>query len=248
MEKIKEFLQVGNGYGYGYGYGDGYGNGNGNGSGYGDGYGNGYGDGYGNGNGSGSGDGYGSGYGIGNGSGDGSGYGYGSGSDYGYGSGSGSGYGYGYGISAVNGMAVHRIDDMPTIINSVRGNIAKCHILNNDLTLSPCWVVKSGNLFAHGETLEEAQRTLQDKLFEDMPEEQRISQFWEAFNKTDKYPTKLFFDWHHKLTGSCLIGRNHFSEQHGIDVENGEMTVGEFISLTQNAYGGDVIKLLMPKG
>jgi hypothetical protein len=120
--------------------------------------------------------------------------------------------------------------------------------MNDDLTLSPCWIVKSGNLFAHGKTLEEAQRALQDKLFEDMPEEQRISQFWEAFNKTDKYPTKLFFDWHHKLTGSCLMGRNHFAESHGIDIEKDSMTVSTFISLTQNAYGGDVIKLLMPKG
>ena len=239
MEKLKEFLKVGSGYsdGSGSGSGDGSGHGSGYGSGHGSGYGSGYSSGYGSGSGSGSGDGDGYSDGSGSGSGDGSG----SGSGYGYGDGSGDG------ISSINGTTVHQIDGVPTIVNSVRGNIAKCQILNGDLTLSPCWVVKSGSAFAHGETLEEAQQALQDKLFKDMPTEERISQFWAVFNRTDMFPAKLFFDWHNKLTGSCLMGRKHFAELHGVDVENGEMTVSEFASLTQNAYGGDVIKMLLLK-
>lgn len=46
-------------------------------------------------------------------------------------------------------------------------------ILNGDLTLTPCYIVKQDNIFAHGETLREAMEALRDKLFEDMPEDER---------------------------------------------------------------------------
>lgn len=58
-----------------------------------------------------------------------------------------------------------------------------------------------------------------------------------------KYPNKQFFDWHHILTGSCLFGRQQFCENRGINLE-GEMTVEEFINLTQEDYRGEVIKEL----
>ena len=72
----------------------------------------------------------------------GSGYGDGSGSGSGYGSGSGSGSGdgSGSGIAEYNGVAVYRIDGVPTLIASVRGNIARGQILNSDLTTTPCYV------------------------------------------------------------------------------------------------------------
>ena len=228
MEAIKQFLSVssgygnGSGYGYGYGSGDGSGDGNGSGSGYGSGYG--YGDG--------------SGYGSGDGNGSGSGYGNGSGSGYGDGSGDGT-----Y-IKSINGNTVYRVDNVPTLIDHVHGNIARGRILLSDLTLSPCYVVKSGNLFAHGETLREAMQALNEKLFEDMPVEERIKAFIKAFPSDGKYPVKAFFDWHNRLTGSCEMGRKAFARDHGIDIENGEMTVDEFIRLTRNAYGGEVIREL----
>ncbi|MCR5588036.1 MAG: hypothetical protein K6F72_00285, partial [Bacteroidales bacterium] len=49
---------------------------------------------------------------------------------------------------------------------------------------------------------------------------------------------------HHTLTGSCLMGRKQFARDHGIDVEHGSMTVGEFIELTSNDYGKDAIRQL----
>jgi hypothetical protein len=58
------------------------------------------------------------------------------------------------------------------------------------------------------------------------------------------YPTKDFFVWHHRLTGSCEMGRREFARQHNIDIENGKMTVKEFVRLTRNAYGGDTIQML----
>ena len=223
-EAIKRFVTVdefpsGSGYGSGYGYGDG--------SGYGSGYG----------------DGSGSGYGYGDGSGYGSGYGDGSG----YGSGSGYGYGYGYGknIEYINGQKVYQIDDVPTLIDSAHGNYAKGHILIDDLTTEPCFIAKQGNFFAHGETLKQALADAMEKFTTSQPIEQRIAQFNSKYpDRNVKIPASELFSWHHILTGSCLMGRQQWCQQHGIDYVNDFFTVNEFISLTRNAYGGDIIKQL----
>lgn len=173
------------------------------------------------------------------GSGDDSGYGDGSGSGYG----DGSGYGYGDGLISINGKKVYRVDCIATTISHIHGNTAKGTIVNNDLTETPCYIVKEGGCFAHGETLAEANASLQDKLFDEMPTEERIAEFWKCHKKGVKYPTNDFFEWHHKLTGSCLMGRQRFAKDHGVDLE-GEMTVEEFIALTKNAFGGEIIKRL----
>ena len=222
---IKEFLEIGSGYGYGYG------------SGYGSGSGDGSGDGYGSGDGSGSG--YGSGYGYG--SGDGSGYGYGDGSGYGYGSGSGDGSG----VTYYGKNKVFLIDGVQTIIETVHGNIAKGYILQSNFTLVPCYVVKENNLFAHGDTLHDAMSALQEKLYDNSSEEERIEVFVRHFpDFSKKYPARELFTWHHVLTGSCRFGRKNFCREHGIDVENGMFTIYEFIDMTENEYGGETIKKL----
>lgn len=230
-DRIKTFLLVSDGYGECDGYGDGDGSGSGSDSGYGEGYGYGYGecDGEGSGYGSGSG----SGYGYGSGSGDGSGYGYGDGS--------------GYGIKSFNGEPVFRIDGVNTLIRSVRGNTAHGVIVNADLTLTPCYIVKQENVFAHGETLRGAMEALRDKLFEDMPEEERIAMFLSETDRGKTYPTQYFYDWHHRLTGSCDMGRKQFARDHGVDLEHGMMTLTEFLELTKYAYGGDVIRKVISK-
>ena len=252
MEGIKEFLTVsfgsgssdGSDSGYGYGFAPGSGSSHGSGYGFDPGYG--FAPGYGSSHGSG----YGFAPGYGSDSGYGSGYGFGPGS--GYGSGDGSGYGSGDGydstnIKTINGMNVYIIDSIPTIIQHIRGNVAKGFILNSDLTLDSCYVVKRDNLFAHGETLREAEKALEDKLIEDMDVEERIEAFLEEFKAPQKYPAQKFFDWHHKLTGSCLMGRENFVKNHGIDMENGMYTVSEFIELTKNDFGSSVIKELETK-
>ena len=175
----------------------------------------------------------------------GSGSGYGDGYGSGYGDGSGYGYGYGSGIIAkLNGQKVYRIDGTPTIITSVHDNVAKGFILQSDLSLTPCYVVKGNSLFAHGYTLREAMTALTDKMFEDMPEEDRIAEFIKAHPDKDKaYPNQDLFDWHHRLTGSCLPGREAFIKSKGLTLD-GETTVTDFIKLTENAYNGTVIKNL----
>ena len=162
---------------------------------------------------------------------------------YGSGYGSGYGYGYGYGIKSVNRHPIFHVDGIQTIFHRIRGNIAKCSILREDLSFDPCFVVKSGNLFAHGRTLREAQEALQEKLFEDMPEDERIRLFVESHEGGKEYPNQDFFEWHNKLTGSCLMGREQFAREHEVDL-NGSMTVQAFIKLTENAYGGSTIRKL----
>jgi hypothetical protein len=250
MEKlIKEFLNTNDGYGYGSGNGNGYGNGNGNGYGSGDGYG----DGYGNGNGYGSGDGYGNGYGYGSGDGYGNGYGSGSGSGSGSGNGNGSGNGDGNGygdgsgdgLKSLNNINIHSIDTIQTQITQIKNNIAKGFIVNQDLTTIPCYIIKDNNYFAHGKTLKEAVKALQDKVLINSPIEKRIANFksnFEDFNV--KIKATNLFEWHYLLTGSCEIGRKSFCVNNNINMKS-SYTILEFIELTKNEYKGDIIKLLL---
>ena len=217
MEEIKilEFISSGSGRG------DSSKDGSGDGFGYGSGYGSGYGQVYGCGDGSGDGSGAGNSFGSGNGFGD----------------------CYSSGLKNINGKKIYMVDGIAITISHIHGNTAKGTIVNNDLTETPCYIVKEGKYFAHGKTLAEANAALQDKLFNKMPVEKRIAAFWACHKKGVKYPTKDFFEWHHKLTRSCLMGRQQFAKDHDVDLD-GEMTVEEFIALTKNAFGGDIIKRL----
>lgn len=176
-------------------------------------------------------------------SGDGSGYGSGYGDGNGYGYGDGSGYGYGSGIKSVCGMAVHMIDGVPTIITQLRGSVAKGFVLRGDMGLGPTYVVKGTGCFAHGRTLHEAREALLAKMFEDMPEEDRLDAFCAEFKLGEARPVAEFYDWHHRLTGSCTQGRDAFARDHGLSM-TGAMTPEEFIRLTCNAYGGAIIRKL----
>ena len=197
-------------------------------------------------------------YGSGYGSGDGSGYGYGSGSGYGYGSGYGSGDGFGdgfgdgegfgfgdgEGVKEVNGDTVYIVDGVNTIIKSVRDNIAQGFVLQNDLTLKPCYIVKEQCVFAHGDTLHDAFTALQEKLYDDSTEEERIEAFRKKFPEYDTpYPNRDLFAYHHVLTGSCRMGRESFCKDKGIDL-NDTTTVREFVNMTKDSYGSYIISKL----
>ena len=180
-------------------------------------------------------------YGYGYGSGSGSGSGDGDGNGYGYGYGSGSGSGSGDGVKDINGNHVYIVDGIQTIIKSVRSNIAQGFVLQSDLTLKPCYIVKELNKFAHGNTLHDAFSALQEKLYDDSTEEERIEAFRKKFPEYDThYPNCDLFTYHHVLTGSCQMGRESFCKDKGIDLD-GSTTVREFVELTKGSYGGDVI-------
>lgn len=171
----------------------------------------------------------------------------GSGSGYGYGYGYGDGYGSGSGIKQFNNNIVHSIDGINTIIKHIKGHAAKGYILNSDFTLTDCYIVKGNNHFAHGKTLREAQQALEEKIFEDMDAEEKIQLFVKKYEFDKEYPAREFYEWHHKLTGSCELGRKTFAREHGIDIDNDVMTVKAFIELTENSYGGSIIRKLKDK-
>ena len=212
----------------------------------------------GNGDGCGSGSGYGSDYNSGyddyDGNGCGSGCGCGSNNNKGYGGGEGCGvcnrYGKGYGdgdstgLKEINGKKVYMVDGTQTIFTSVRGNIAQGFIVQSDLRLIPCFIVKENNKFAHGNTLRDAFTSLQEKLYDDSTEEERIEAFKKKFpDYEEKYDNKDLFTYHHVLTGSCRMGREEFVKDKGLSLD-GKTSVREFVKLTKNAYGGDIIKEL----
>ena len=223
-----------------------FGRGNGDGLINADGYGDGYGDGFGNNDGSGFCSGAGSGAGSGNGYGSGSGFGSGFGSgDYGYGSCSFDSVVYVYGdIKTFNGNIVDYIDDVPSIITQVHGDIACGYIIKGDLTLESCFIAKVGNSFAHGKPLKNAVADAKAKEAKRLPIEKRIEKFREVFGSLDSEHTgKEFYEWHHILTGSCRIGRDEFCKSHNIGFTK-MYSVKYFLDITEESYGGDIIKLI----
>ena len=140
-------------------------------------------------------------------------------------------------------MKVWLVDCVPTIITKIKESVAKGFILESDFSMHSCYIVKGNGYFAHGKTIREAQEALRAKIFEDLEPEEAIEKFMEKFKPNIKYKGSEFFEWHHYLTGSCLMGRESFVRSHNINLEH-EMSVEEFIDLCIDDYGGDVIKQL----
>ena len=195
---------------------------------------------------------------VGDGYGNGDGYGYGDGDGYGYGSGDGdadgggNGHGYGCGngrsdgsgIAEIEGYKVYAVDNTPTIITAIHGNVAQGFLLEKNTHLVPCYIAKDGDNFAHGKTLHDAYAALQEKLYDDSTEEERIEAFVEKFPEYDTpYSNEDLYHYHHVLTGSCEMGRQSFKESHGLTLK-GTMTVRQFVELTKDAYNGDIIREL----
>ena len=138
------------------------------------------------------------------------------------------------------------VDCIQTVITNVHFNLARGFILNDDLTLTPTYIAKCGDFFAHGETAVDAMRDARRKYEDNLPVDERLRLFRETFPDWDKkIPAKELFDWHHMLTGSCEQGRIAFCKEHGLDWMNGEYSVNEFVELTKDAYGGEIIKRLV---
>lgn len=228
--EVRRFLVSGYGYGAASGGGSNIGNGFGSGLGSGDGYG----------------QGSGAGCGPSDGSGDGDGFGSGEASGYGGDAGWPDGYGYGDGHGDIKEYCGHKVwmlDLMPTLIYSVHGAYAKGAILVTDLTLRPCYVARVGNSIAHGDTLREARRDAMVKDQKSRPVEERVSSFVAAHPDPDtEYDGWDLYDWHSILTGSCRLGKDEWCRGHGLDPDRDRLTVREFLRLTADAYGGEVIR------
>ena len=149
-------------------------------------------------------------------------------------------------ISRFNGEQVHYIDGMPTVIHHVHGDIASGYTINNDLTTTECYIAKGHGLFAHGKTAREAANELERKIIGGMDTEGKVAEFIKKFDKDGTYPTRDFYDWHGILTGSCTFGRDSFARDHHVDLD-GKMTTKEFLRLTKDAFGSDIIRSVIEK-
>ena len=78
-----------------------------------------------------------------------------------------------------------------------------------------------------------------------MPVEERVDAFMKRFEEDAgaAYPVSEFYYWHGHLTGSCAMGRDAFAKNNGIN-KQGSMCVREFLTLTQGAYGGEIIRMV----
>jgi len=173
-----------------------------------------------------------------------SGDGYGDGS--GDGSGNGSGNGYGIRLLSYKGNKVHYIDNIPCYFISVNKSLlfAKVMVIDtSDLSVTKQFVFKFNDCFAHGITLKDAKRDAEAKYYSQLDVSERIASFNSTFKRGIKYKSRLFYEWHSTLTGSCQSGKDLFIKQNNIDLDS-EMTVDEFISKTRNAYGGEIIEKL----
>lgn len=148
-------------------------------------------------------------------------------------------------IRQINGHKIYRIDTIPVIIHKIRNNIAKCEIVNKDLTFTPCFIIKRNNLFAHGKTMKDARTNLNNKIICQQDIEKKIDTFTQRFKKNAKYTGKEFYTWHHLLTGSCQMGRDNFVKNNAINL-NKKYSVEEFIKICENDYGGEIIRRLKP--
>ena len=141
----------------------------------------------------------------------------------------------------INNYDVFIIDSIPTIITQIHESCAKGYILQSDFTFESCYVIKQNNMFAHGKTLKDARDALLEKMYDGESISERIKRFVDSHDFEKSYKNTDFFIWHHVLTGSCKLGRETFVKDHGIDL-NGEMTTKDFLNLTLNNYGGDIIQ------
>ena len=183
---------------------------------------------------------------VGKGNGDGNGNGYGNGNGHGHGKGYGKGYGDGNGdgIAEIEGHKVYDVDNTHTIITAVHDNVAQGYLLEKNTSLVPCYIVKEASEFAHGKTLHEAYTALQEKLYDDSTEEERIAAFIKKFPDYDTpYDNADLFAYHHVLTGSCRMGRENFVKNHGLSLD-GKTTIRQFVALTKDSYGGEAIEQL----
>ena len=233
--EIKKFL-YGSGDGYGYGSVSGYGYGYGSGSGYGSGCGDGYGSVSGDGSGSGSGSGYGSGCGDG--------YGYGSVSGYGYGYGSGDGSGDKIRIEGYKGNKVYYVDEIPCIFKCVHDNWAEVEVIdNNGFTTQKAFIGKFENTFAHGSSIRDALTDAMTKYYSSLDFDTVREKLLAQFEVKKRLSVKELYSWHGALTGSCRFGRDEFQKSHNLR-DDDTLSLSEFISLTENAFGGDKVRLL----
>lgn len=85
---------------------------------------------------------------------------------------------------------------------------------------------------------------IQDIMMQKATKRSRLEAFANSHNMTDRYPIKELSRWHMLITKSCSSGREAFAKRHNLDLENGTLTVPEFIELVKQDWGAQEIEQL----
>jgi hypothetical protein len=145
-------------------------------------------------------------------------------------------------INKLSVNSVHYVDGLPCIFQSIHGNTAKVFLIDTrDFSTKPCYIVKVHDMFAHGETIADAAKAVEEKYLASLDIDERIAMFVKQYPDHGAVVSNAdLSQWHHTLTGSCEFGRDQWCREHAIDMA-GSMTVRQFIDMTKAAYGSDVI-------
>ena len=149
-------------------------------------------------------------------------------------------------VISVEGSKIYIIDEIPTTIDSIKGNIAQGRILNADMTWKPCYIVRVENSFAHGETSHEAFRDATQKSLSTKPLSIKLQKFKKRFpSLDDTAKVSELYNWHNTLTGSCKMGRKHWCSEHGYNVDTDISTIRNFLEETKDSFGSNIITMLL---
>ena len=109
----------------------------------------------------------------------------------------------------------------------------------------PFFAIKDDDKIGIGASYGHASDVLLMKQTIGISEEQRLSEFIESHEKDKSYTVENLWDWHRYLTLSCYSGGERFRDEHGLKMED-LMSIQHFISITENDFGGHIIKKLKP--
>lgn len=147
-------------------------------------------------------------------------------------------------VPEYSGETFYLIDGIPTIIDVIKKNIAKCRVLSthNDSFVN-CYVVRYEDCYAHGSDLKQTFLDAQHKAFSKLNVIERIKQFVSKYPDPNiKILNSELFKLHNWLTGSCEFGRRMFVDKLGLT--DGESSILDFIRLSKGNFGSEIIEQL----
>jgi len=98
-----------------------------------------------------------------------------------------------------------------------------------------CYIVHSGDSWAHGKTLREAQK---DLLFKGS---KRAVEQYKDISKTKKMEFSEAVACYRSITGACSFGVKNFVESMGLDVKK-KYSVKDMLRLSEGKYGSQTFK------
>jgi hypothetical protein len=127
-----------------------------------------------------------------------------------------------------SGIAV--FDGVICRIKHRKGNIIKAEFLNGNA----CYIVTNGEgIYAHGDSLKEAQYALNFKLSD------RDTNNYEHLKEGDVLETGEMMLCYHVITGACLTGIREFMSRKLGDNPREKYSIKEVIGLTEGEYLGE---------